>query len=179
MSTLLNKKMMMKALNLLDRHLNFEVRMILGGGGAMVLAHDYPIGTYDIDAVPIKIDFSKLDVFVKKIAKELSISPDWLNPYFATFAHTLPSDYSSRLITVFDGHNLKVEALGREDMLILKLFAGRQKDVAHARLLINKGANLKFIEKHLNTLKKKRIPGVDKALDFLDDLSDESSENSS
>lgn len=110
---------------------------------------------------------------LNKSAKSLTCPPDWLNPYFLTFTHTLPQDYGQRLIKVFDGRSLEALALGREDLLIMKCFAGRAKDIAHARALIKAGANIKFVEKHIESLKKKRIPGTDKALDFLDDLSGE------
>ena len=169
----INKKIMQQALKAFEQKLTKPLHMIMGGGGAMVLAHGFPIGTYDIDAVPIGQDFSELDEAVKEVAKELSISPDWLNPYFSTFVHTLPVSYKERLIRVHDGKKLTVDALGREDMLILKIFAGRQKDVAHAKLLIKSGANLKLIEEHLAVLKKKRIPNVDRALEFLDDVMEE------
>lgn len=52
----------------------------------------------------------------------------------------------------------------------MKCFAGRAKDVAHARALIKAGADVKFVENHIESLKKKRIPGSDRAIDFLDDL---------
>ena len=169
----INKEMMLRALASLDQKLNSPVRMIMGGGGAMVLAHGFPIGTYDIDAVPIQTNFADLDLAVKAVARELSISPDWLNPYFSTFVHTLPSDYASRLIRVYEGKSLAVDALGRQEMLIMKLFAGRQKDVAHAKLLIGSGVDLAKIEEHLEYLREKKIPGVDKAFDFLDDVSGE------
>lgn len=169
---LLNKMMMLKALKLFDEQLPFKVNMILGGGGAMVLAHRFPVGTYDIDAVPLNTDFAKLDIYVKNVAKKLKITPDWLNPYFSTFAHTLPQDFGTRTITVYKGEHLQVDALGITDMLVLKIFAGRQKDVPHARLLYKKGADISLIEKHLSALKKNSIPGVDKAFDFLDELTD-------
>jgi hypothetical protein len=169
---LINKQTMLKALELFERKLDQPLKMLMGGGGAMVLAHDFPLGTYDIDAVPIDFDFADLDVAIKAVAKELNIAPDWLNPYFSTFVHTLPADYKARVIRVYDGEKLKVDALGLEDMLVLKIFAGRQKDVPHVRQLIKKGVNLKLVEDHLAMLKKKRIPNVDKALDFLDDVSE-------
>lgn len=166
----INRQTMLKALELFDQKIGFPVKLIMGGGGAMILAHGFPIGTYDIDAVPLQTPFEDLDGVVKEVAKELNISPDWLNPYFSTFAHNLPKDYADRLIRVFAGRHLTVDALGREDMLIMKLFAGRQKDVPHAKLLIKSGVDMELIENHLGSLQEKRIPGVDRAFDFLDDI---------
>lgn len=170
MSGSLTEKIMRAALTELDARLDSPVTLIIGGGGAMILAHGFPLATSDIDAFPKKIEIAKLDVLVKKVATEQRLPPDWLNPYFASFTHTLPSDYSERLIEVFRGGNLEAFALGKEEMLIMKCFAHRQKDVGHARALIKKGADMDFVESHIEKLKKKGIPGAEAALDFLDEL---------
>ncbi len=43
---------MRDALSRLDDLLKQPVTLIMGGGGAMILAHDFPLATTDIDAVP-------------------------------------------------------------------------------------------------------------------------------
>lgn len=166
----LTAEIMIKALHRLDELIEEPVTLIMGGGGAMILAHGFPLGTTDIDAIPKGMDVGALDVWVKRIASEQGIAPDWLNPYFSTFVHTLPSDYGTRLIEVFSGERLRVLALGKEEMLIMKCFAHRQKDVAHAKALIKKGADLKRVESQIESLRSKGIPGAQLALDFLDDV---------
>jgi hypothetical protein len=172
MEKIMSKDVFIKALDRLDNLIAGPVTLIAGGGGAMILAHKFPLATTDLDAIPRGIDFSEIDGFVKQIAKEQNLPGDWLNPYFATFTHTLPTDYGDRLITVFKKTKLLVQALGKEDLLIMKCFAGRAKDVAHSRALIKGGANLQFVEKHLESLKRKKIPGSDKAIDYFDELQD-------
>jgi hypothetical protein len=172
----LTEKIMLNALQSLDQKLteaSLKVSLIMGGGGAMILAHHFPKGTTDIDAIPKGQSPEVLDSFVKAVAKELGIEPDWLNPYFSTFAMTLPQDYSSRLIRVFDGIHLTVDALGKEEMLIMKCFAHRSKDIPHARALLKGGVKLELVENRLNELLKKKIPNTQKAIDFLQDLLDE------
>lgn len=161
-----------KALNRLDELLaeDSQVKLIAGGGGAMILAHRFPLGTTDLDAFPRGIEIAELDVLVKRIAIEQGLAHDWLNPYFSTFVHTLPSDYGDRLIPVFQGQRLQVLALGKEEMLIMKCFAHRQKDVGHAKALIRGGAELKLVEAQFEILRKKGIPGTEQAYDFLDDV---------
>jgi hypothetical protein len=150
-----------------------QVVLMMGGGGAMILAHAYPLATSDIDAVPRGIEISELDLLVKQIAAEQGIATDWLNPYFATYSHTLPPDYSERLITVFEGQALRVQALGKEEMLIMKCFAHRQKDVGHAKALVRRGADVERVRERIEELQKKRIPGAQQALDFLEDVLDQ------
>jgi hypothetical protein len=169
----LTQQIMNRALVRLDELLSVSVTLIMGGGGAMILAHQFPMGTTDIDAIPKGIEVNQLDPLVKKIAVEQGIPHDWLNPYFSTFSHTLPPDYGSRLIQVFSGRQLTVLALGREEMLIMKCFAHRQKDVPHAKALIKAGADLKLVEARFELLQKKGIPGSLLAIDFLQDLLDQ------
>ncbi|NUM88783.1 MAG: hypothetical protein HUU37_06245, partial [Bdellovibrionales bacterium] len=107
------------------------------------------------------------------VADREGLPGDWLNPYFSTFSYVLPADYEKRLIGVFSGRNLTALALGKEDLLIMKCFAHRQKDVGHARKLIRAGADLEIVEGRIQSLIERRIPGAQEALDFLDEVSEE------
>lgn len=168
---ILSAQKMRKALERLDELLHQNLKLIIGGGGAMVLAHHFELATMDIDAIPTKgFDLQELAPLIKRIAKEHNLAPDWLNPYFSTFSYTLPSNYGERLQVVLSGKMLEALALGKEDLLIMKCFAHRPKDVVHARALIKKGADVKLVERHLEMLHKKEIPGALEALDFLDEL---------
>ena len=171
----LTAQIMKKALSRLDGLIletrpGADIQLIMGGGGAMILAHGFPLGTTDIDALPKGMTIAELDPLVKRVAEEQKIAHDWLNPYFSTFVHTLPSDLAIRLIEVFRGKRLVARALGKEEMLIMKCFAHRQKDVGHAKALIRGGAKLAAVELQLERLRKKGIPGSAEALDFLDDV---------
>lgn len=169
----LTSEQMTNGLRALAAKLTRPTRLIIGGGGAMILAHHFPLATTDIDGIPgAGMTAEELDPLIKEVAKDLNLSPDWLNPYYVTFTHVLPSDYSSRLILVLEASHLKVEALSKEDLLIMKCFAGRLKDQPHARALLRAGADPYFVEKHLEYLKTKGIPGAEKALDFLDEAQD-------
>ena len=136
----------------------------------MVLAHGYRLATTDIDAVPKGIEFGELDPLVKQVAAQLHLPTDWLNPYFSTFSHTLPPDYGDRLIPILETSALKVLALGAEDLLIMKCYAHRKKDVGHARALLRKKPNLQIVEDRIDVLLEKGIPGSQAALDFLQEV---------
>jgi hypothetical protein len=170
----LTRVIILNAFTALDSKLekmNRPTELIMGGGGAMILAHGFPLATSDVDAIPKGPTIDELDRLVKEVDVDLKLStPDWLNPYFSTFSYTLPSDYGTRLITVFQGKVLKVLALGAEEMLLMKCFAHRPKDVAHSRALVRRGANLKKVEDRIDELLGKKIPGSQQALDFLQDI---------
>lgn len=167
----LTAEIMLKAFSSLNEKLDRDVRLIVGGGGAMVLAHQFSLSTSDIDAVPVGgLSLTELVPLIERVADELSLPKDWLNPYYSTFAHVLPSDYGSRLIRVSQLSHLTVDALSADDLLIMKCFAARQKDVVHARALVRKGARVDFVKKHIQFLDGKRIPGTARALTFLSEI---------
>jgi hypothetical protein len=166
----LDAPLAIRAFTELDRRLTEPVRLIVGGGTAMILAHGHPVATTDVDAFAVGTTLDSLERYTTEIAKELGIASDWLNPWFTTFTYVLPSDYASRLSRVFDGDKLAVDALGAEDLLVMKCFAGRDKDRPHAVRLIKKAKDLDLVDRHLSTLAEQRIPGADKAADFFDDL---------
>ena len=159
-----------QAFEALDGMLDAPVSLILGGGTAMMLAYQLPVRTTDADAYPEKGSPEALEPLIKRVARKLGLKGDWLNFHFATFAHVLPADYGTRLKDVFVGRRLRVRALGLEDLLIMKAFAGRAKDVGHARALLKRGADQGRVEARLQELADKRVPGAREALDFFDDV---------
>jgi len=171
----LTKEALSRAFAALDALLPSPLTLIVGGGGAMLLAHGLPIATSDIDAYPAGggMTVEELDPLVKKVAKEEGLPHDWMNPYYSTFAHLLPVDYGKRLVEVFQGQRLRVRSLGAEDLLVMKCFAGRAKDRSHARALVRRSPDLTVVSDRLEELLEKRIPGASQALDFFDDLSSE------
>lgn len=163
---------MTQALRALDRHLPRATTLIVGGGGAMLLAYDFPLTTTDIDAVPRGLSSAELKPYIELVARELDLSGDWLNPWFSSFTHVLAADFETRLVSVFQGVHLSVQALGREDLLLMKCFAHRQKDIAHARALVRGGAKTDLVYDRIDELDAKRIPGASAARDFLDKICD-------
>ena len=160
----------LEAFAALDRRLTEPCRLVLGGGTAMILAHGHPVATTDADVFPVRGTLSDLAPHALAVARELDLEPDWLNPWFTTFTHVLPSDYGTRLIRVFDGAALCVDALGAEDLLVMKCFAGRDKDRPHTLRLLKQARDLDVVDRQLSQLLEKRIPGAEKAADLFDDL---------
>jgi hypothetical protein len=154
----------------LDRTLDRPVSLVVGGGTAMMLAHGVPVRTTDVDAYPRDAPFEEIQPAIRAVARRLGLRPDWVNPHFETFAHVLPADYGARLRPLFRGKRLAVEALGVEDLLVMKCFAGREKDVGHARALLRRGPDLGLVERRLHELAERRVKGAREALDFFDDL---------
>ena len=175
MGTGLTRQKLGRAFAALDAALPRPMTLVVGGDGAMLLAHDTPTSAEDIDAYPAAggVTVEELDPLVKKVAKELGLPPDWLDPYYATSAHVVPADYGRRLVDVFSGDRLTVRSLGVEDLLVMKCFAGRAKDRSHARALLRRAPDLRVVGSRLVELLERRVPGAAQALDLFDDLVEE------
>ncbi|MEK6628138.1 MAG: DUF6036 family nucleotidyltransferase [Bdellovibrionota bacterium] len=170
----LDRALALKALKSLDKKLtdagHKTVTLAVGGGGAMILEFGYSGSTVDIDAAPIGVEFESLKNNLDEVAKELKIAPDWLNPYYQTFTIYLPESAPSRMITSYSGKSLIVKTLAAEDILIMKLMAGRSKDMGHIRHLLKMKIDISIVDNRLDELKKLWPKLADKALTLLDDL---------
>lgn len=166
---------MLEAFKELDARISQPTRIIVGGGAALIAAHGIPVVTEDVDGVPDRgsLELYEIKAAVREVGQKLKISQNWLNDYFSAFLFILSSDYGSRLVSLYKGTNLEVAALGVEDLLLMKCFAGREKDIPHAKALIRKKPNLKIVDNRLQEVLEKKIPGAEKAADFFDDLCDQ------
>ncbi len=173
----LDKSIALKALHLLDEKITDagikNIQMAIGGGGSMMLHHEYDGMTMDIDAVPTNIDFEELKPFILEVSIEMQISADWINPFYSAFTHYLPTDANTRMKEIFSGKNLKIKSLGAEDILIMKLMAGRNKDRPHIMHLKKQKLNLSIIENRLEQLLKIHPKDAKKALDWFDEIFNE------
>ena len=57
----------------------------------------------------------------------------------------------------------------------MKCFAHRPKDLGHARALLKLGVEIAIVEGAIEACLKRGIPGAQVALDFLDELVEETS----
>ena len=102
------------------------------------------------------MDIHELQPLIHKVAEDMGLPKDWLNTWYSSFTHTLPEDFPTRLRPLFKGSFLLAQALGPEDILVLKCCAHREKDLGHARFLIRKKANFEFVMNHLENLREKK-----------------------
>jgi hypothetical protein len=168
----LDAPQLQRAFAALDRLVPRPVTLIVGGGTAMMLAYQLPVRTTDVDAYPRDGNLEELRGAILEVARQQGLAKDWINPWFETFAYVLPADYGARLRPIFQGARLEVVALGVEDLLVMKCFAGREKDVSHARALLRRRPDLALVERRLQELADKGIKGAQDALDFYDDLTE-------
>ena len=169
----LNKKVVFKIFKKLDKLAPKPFKMIIGGGTAMLYAYGSPLQTFDIDAVLQNITLKEIEKIIHQISEDMNLPKDWLNSWYSSFTYTLPKDFFKRLKLIFKGSKMKAYALGAEDLLIMKCAAHRAKDTGHARILIRKKADYKFVLNHLEKLLEKDILPNSKPIEFLEEILDQ------
>lgn len=155
----LDKDLGMRALKRLDEKIAEaklgKIKIVIGGGGSMMIHHGYDGYTRDIDAVPLGIDFITIKPLISEVATEMKLDDDWFNPHFQTFTIYLTESAKERYEMVYSGESIAVYSLGAEDLLIMKFMAGRSKDMSHIYFLLKKpGIDLGIVEDRLHELEK-------------------------
>ncbi len=164
----------LNALQLLDEKLSEQgmgaVDLVVGGGASMILEYGYPGTTLVLDAVPQTTDLNDLRESMEQVARELGLNGDWLNPYFSAFTVYLPKDAPLRMRLILEGKCLRVRTLGPEDILTMKLMAGRPKDFGHIKHLLKLNLDLQITERSLESIRAVYPSEAKRALDRLDDF---------
>lgn len=106
-----------------EKGLSFEGVII--GGAALLVLEISDRQTKDVDClypeIPPEIKKASED-FAKQFSS-MMIENDWFNNGPSSLTQSLPAGWDKRLRLLFNGKCLKLETLGREDLLKTKLFA--------------------------------------------------------
>ena len=135
----LDRQALQRAFDGLSRHLaerGIKAHIYVVGGAAMVLAHRSARLTRDVDALAIDRREEVLEA-AAKVADELGLSPDWLNDAVRTAPWPAPRP-DARAAVVYDSRNLVVTGASAEQLLAMKVRAGRAADSEDVELLIRR-----------------------------------------
>ena len=123
-----------------DSQIKEPVSIIICGGAAGILEHEFNRSTLDIDIIHSLPRLIELQNIRKLIAEQHDLSDQWLNDGAKGFIDYLPNDFQSRLIPVkVKFYKLKASVLGMADLLVMKLAAFRPEDILDiSRMKIDK-----------------------------------------
>jgi predicted nucleotidyltransferase len=118
----------------LDADLEQGEMLVVCGGMALMLAFGGKRQTFDVDIIaPVPMS-GHLKKKVREVAEEFGVDPLWLNDSAKGFASYLPEGWETRLVEIKLGFKrLKLFSIGRPDLIMLKLKAGRAKDIADVK----------------------------------------------
>jgi predicted nucleotidyltransferase len=118
----------------LDGALEQEERLVVCGGMALMLAFGGKRQTFDVDIIaPLPLS-DHLKKKVREVAEASDVDPNWLNDSAKGFGGYLPTGWEKRLVEINLGFKrLKLFSVGRPDLIMLKLTAGRAKDISDVK----------------------------------------------
>ena len=114
-----------------------EMAIIGGGAGMMSQLFPESRSTADLDV----LDVSPPEVLdlccyhAPSVAKALQLSPAWFDATPVTMRHMMLPGWRDRAVEVGTFGSLRVKAIGRIDLIALKMIAGRQRDIIDLGLL--------------------------------------------
>jgi Nucleotidyltransferase of unknown function (DUF6036) len=150
----LDKQHLLDAFAALGTTLRQPVHLLIGGAGALILSDQLQRATTDCDVLVAQPDMGLLQEAIRKVADAQGLVGGWLNGSAQAFAEVLPPDYSSRLHSLPPYGHLRVSLLHRQDAIVMKLFAGRPRDLADVTALHATRAELDFASDQLARLSR-------------------------
>jgi Nucleotidyltransferase of unknown function (DUF6036) len=103
----------------------------------------------------------------------LDLTPGWLNGSIQIYLDVLPPDYKARLITLPARGKLHIALLHRQDIIVMKLFAGRPRDLTDIVALRPTSQELQFVRGELPRLRRIDQPRAARLESFLDQYHDD------
>lgn len=142
------------AFDMLGSRLRTPAEVVIAGGSALVLLGVVDRATADADAVASRPKLSTLARDIEAVGQALDLSPTWINDGVTAYRDLLPPDYSSRLVMIGTFGQLTVRALGRSDLILLKIAAGRPRDLDDLQALAPTATELAFVDRQLDRINR-------------------------
>jgi hypothetical protein len=123
------------ALAALGRRVRQPVSIVLGGSAALILGEELRRPTDDGDVVTSDPGLGDLQRVIRDVADSEGLPTGWLNGSIQSYTYVLPNDYQSRLVSLPPFNRLQVRLLGRRDVILMKVYGMRPRDVEDLRAI--------------------------------------------
>ncbi|OGJ86910.1 MAG: hypothetical protein A2487_05845 [Candidatus Raymondbacteria bacterium RifOxyC12_full_50_8] len=130
MNTKFGKEGIVSLLRELDQTLSIQTQIIVCGGAAGILVHGLERDTLDINILAGEPPVAQLSKHIISLANKHGLPEKWINDGAKGYIDYLPDDFRDRLIRLkATFKHIKVYALSRVDLIIMKLAAFRPEDI--------------------------------------------------
>ena len=157
------------ALEALGKRATERVSLVLGGSAALILGDTLQRPTDDGDVVTAEPGFDRLQGLIRDVAEAEHLPPGWLNASIQSYTYILPPDYTTRLVTLSPFGRLHVSLLSRRDVLLMKVYAMRPRDIEDIRALVPTTDELAFVAAQVTRLAMQEPEKAQDMRDFLDE----------
>lgn len=114
----------------------------------------------------------ELQILIRNVAESEGLPAGWLNGSIQSYTHVLPKDYKNRLVSLPPFSRLHVRLLGRRDVILMKVYAMRARDVQDLQAIGPTADELAFVRAQFPRIGAKE-PAQARDMDaFLDEWSD-------
>ncbi len=161
---------LLAALRRLGSELRDPATLTLGGSAALLLTGALDRATNDGDVVESKPAFPALLDAVRRVEVAEQAPPGWLNTSVQSYTHVLPPDYRTRLVPLGRMGRLDVSLLGRADVVLMKVYAGRTRDLQDLLAVRATEAELAHAEARIPVIAEKEPAKAAKMRAVLADL---------
>ena len=140
------------------------VDVLLVGASAGILTGQLPRHrtTTDCDVIEVQPAGAEdvLMAAAEAVASERGLPRNWLNTDAQMLRHALPESWRDRAETVFVGEAMRVMAIGRLDLIRMKVYAGRAQDLDDLRSMRPSSEELDLVDTYLERLAAKGEPAA-------------------
>ena len=160
---LMTRETLWAALEALGRRARDPVSLVLGGSAALILHDQLRRPTNDGDVVASEPGLGELQKIIRDVADIRGLPPGWLNGSIQSYTHVLPRDYRARLIRLPAFGRLSVALLHRQDVVLMKVYGQRPRDIDDLNTLQPTREELAFVRAHIPRIAARE---ADKARDM-------------
>lgn len=157
-----------EALSALGRLAPGPVSLVLGGSAALILSNDLPRPTDDGDVVTSEPGLGELQALIREIADSEGLPAGWLNGSIQSYTYLLPADYTARLIAMPPFNRLQVRLLSRRDVILMKVYGMRPRDIDDLRAIRPTLDELAFVRAQLARIGAKEAIKARDMVELLD-----------
>lgn len=167
----MSRNALWEALSEMGRRAQRPVSIVLGGSAALILSNDLPRPTDDGDVVTSEPGLGELQALIREIAQSEGLPAGWLNGSIQSYTYVLPADYPSRLVSMPPFKHLRVRLLSRRDVILMKVYGMRPRDIDDLRAIRPTEDELAFVRAQLIRIGAKEASKAREMAEFLDDWS--------
>lgn len=160
------------ALTSFSKTVREPVELVLGGSAALVLVGHLHRQTADSDVVASNPDLGRLQNAIRSVEESDQLPPGWLNGSIQSYTHVLPPDYRQRCLPFppfVAPHPMRVLLVSRRDILVMKFYAQRARDIDDIEQLIPTASELAFVAAQLTRIALHEPEKAEQMQQLLDD----------